>query len=85
MGELCAMQALEIVRTPLGLQGTVIGVKYDEPGNKDSGRIWVRYENGHEAPLEPKQAAGNVQLPQRTADRIVTYYTTHGIMAPNPA
>ena len=51
----------EIIRTPLGVAGTVIGVKYDvDPPNetKETGRVWVRYENGSEAPLEPKLGAG---------------------------
>ncbi len=48
----------DIVRTPLGLLGTVIGVKYDDANAKETGRVWVKYENGHEAPLEPRQAAG---------------------------
>jgi len=95
----------ELVRTPLGLSATVLGVRcvqrlncisfntrspacqrrhaslgsaktltttkphderpftrYEEPSQKESGRIWVRYDNGHEAPLEPKQAAGSLNL-----------------------
>lgn len=48
----------DIVRTPLGITGTVIGVKYEDPNQKESGRLWVKYENGHEAPLEPKLGAG---------------------------
>mmetsp|Transcript_18659 Transcript_18659/g.52455 ORF Transcript_18659/g.52455 Transcript_18659/m.52455 type:complete len:143 (-) Transcript_18659:486-914(-) len=48
----------DIVRTPLGITGTVIGVKYENLENKETGRVWVRYENGHEAPLEPKLGAG---------------------------
>uniref|UniRef100_A0A383VB38 Uncharacterized protein n=1 Tax=Tetradesmus obliquus TaxID=3088 RepID=A0A383VB38_TETOB len=42
----------EIVRTPLGLQVTVIGVKYENPTTKAGGQVWVRYSTGHEAPLE---------------------------------
>lgn len=26
--------------------------RYDDPANKSGGQVWVRYENGHEAPLE---------------------------------
>uniref|UniRef100_A0A7S2QTP5 Uncharacterized protein n=1 Tax=Chlamydomonas chlamydogama TaxID=225041 RepID=A0A7S2QTP5_9CHLO len=48
----------DIVRTPLGITGTVIGVKYENPEQKETGRVWVKYENGHEAPLEPKLGAG---------------------------
>lgn len=33
-------------------------LRFEEPENKESGRIWVKYANGHEAPLEPKLAAG---------------------------
>ncbi len=55
-------QVQDLVRTPLGLLGTVLGVKYDEPSSPDTGRLWVRYDNGHEAPLEPRAgaAAGSV-------------------------
>mmetsp|Transcript_4094 Transcript_4094/g.10256 ORF Transcript_4094/g.10256 Transcript_4094/m.10256 type:complete len:147 (-) Transcript_4094:161-601(-) len=49
---------LDIVRTPLGITGTVIGVKYENPDQKETARVWVKYENGHEAPLEPKLGAG---------------------------
>ncbi|KAJ9533756.1 hypothetical protein QJQ45_026783, partial [Haematococcus lacustris] len=49
---------LDIVRTPLGITGTVIGVKYENVEQKLGGRVWVRYENGSEAPLEPKLGAG---------------------------
>lgn len=31
-----------------------------EAGVADSARVWVRYETGAEAPLEPKQAAGSL-------------------------
>ncbi|GLC45026.1 hypothetical protein PLESTB_001460700 [Pleodorina starrii] len=48
----------DIVRTPLGITATVIGVKYEAADDKSSGRVWVKYENGHEAPLEPKLNAG---------------------------
>lgn len=32
--------------------------RYDNPESKETGRVWVMYENGHEAPLEPKLGAG---------------------------
>ena len=32
--------------------------RYENPEAKETGRAWVRYENGHEAPLEPKLGAG---------------------------
>lgn len=48
----------DIIRTPLGITGTVIGVKYENPEQKETGRVWVKYENDHEAPLEPKLGAG---------------------------
>ncbi|GAX74757.1 hypothetical protein CEUSTIGMA_g2204.t1 [Chlamydomonas eustigma] len=48
----------DIVRTPLGVAGTIIGVKYENPEQKETGRAWVRYENGNEAPLEPRLGAG---------------------------
>jgi hypothetical protein len=50
----------DIVCTPIGLKGTVIGVKYDPPGpeNKDSAQIWVEYADGKRCPLEPKLHSG---------------------------
>lgn len=54
-------QVHDIVRTPVGLLGTVLGVKYDSASDKESGRLWVRYNNGHEAPLEPRAGVGNIQ------------------------
>eukprot|EP00879_Flechtneria_rotunda_P013463 GHRR01014057.1.p1 GENE.GHRR01014057.1~~GHRR01014057.1.p1 ORF type:complete len:149 (+),score=48.25 GHRR01014057.1:270-716(+) len=51
------VKANEIVRTPLGLQVTVIGVKYESQLMKEGGQVWVRYSNGHEAPLEGRSNA----------------------------
>jgi len=48
----------DIVRTPVGLTGTVIGVKYDDPENKETGRLWVEYPGGKQSPLEPRLGAG---------------------------
>ncbi|KAG1679320.1 hypothetical protein FOA52_009352 [Chlamydomonas sp. UWO 241] len=48
----------DIIKTPLGVTGTVIGVKYESAEQKETGRVWVRYQNGHEAPLEPRLGAG---------------------------
>jgi len=48
----------DIVRTPVGLTGTVIGVKYDDPNNKETGRLWVEYFGGKRSPLEPRLGAG---------------------------
>eukprot|EP00955_Chlamydomonas_euryale_P081092 363521-Chlamydomonas_euryale.AAC.7 len=31
---------------------------YDSAEQKETGRVWVRYPNGHEAPLEPRLGAG---------------------------
>lgn len=42
----------EIVRTPLGVTGTVLGVKYSDADAKLDGRIWLRYKTGQECPLE---------------------------------
>ncbi len=53
-------QMNDIVRTPLGVCGTVIGVKYENMNVKETGRVWLRYENGQEAPLEPKLGAGQM-------------------------
>jgi len=48
----------DIVCTPLGLKGTVIGVKYDSPENRESARLWVEYPGGSRSPLEPRLQAG---------------------------
>lgn len=48
----------DIVQTPLGLKGTVIGVKYDSPENRESARLWVEYPGGKQSPLEPRLQAG---------------------------
>lgn len=32
--------------------------RYENPEQKETGRVWVRYENSHEAPLEPRLGAG---------------------------
>ncbi|KAG2491302.1 hypothetical protein HYH03_010308 [Edaphochlamys debaryana] len=71
----------DIVRTPLGITATVIGVKYESADDKQTGRVWVKYENGHEAPLEPKLNAGFMSaLGYRKcsdADHIRRDVTTH--------
>ena len=38
--------------TPLGLLGEILGVKYEDPEKKEGGRIWARYDDGREAPME---------------------------------
>ena len=76
-------QVKDIVRTPLGLTGTVIGVKYVqsstlnmmispeeltsvvdsrlvEPSQPETARLWVAYNSGLEAPLEPQLSAGRL-------------------------
>ncbi|GBG66499.1 hypothetical protein CBR_g63082 [Chara braunii] len=45
-------RAGDIIRTPLGLICTVIGVKYTRPGDKESGQLWVEYEGEKRFPLE---------------------------------
>mmetsp|Transcript_31140 Transcript_31140/g.77505 ORF Transcript_31140/g.77505 Transcript_31140/m.77505 type:complete len:150 (-) Transcript_31140:192-641(-) len=49
-------RANDIIKTPLGLTGTVIGVKYENPDLKETGRLWVLYDGGKEAPIENPQA-----------------------------
>lgn len=34
-------RANDIIKTPLGLTGTVIGVKYEQPEQKVGGKLWV--------------------------------------------
>lgn len=37
---------------------SVLSPRYENPDSKETARVWVKYENGHEAPLEPKLGAG---------------------------
>ncbi|EFJ10253.1 hypothetical protein SELMODRAFT_427350 [Selaginella moellendorffii] len=46
------VRANELITTALGIQATVLGVKYKVKGDKDSGRLWVRYKCGYQCPLE---------------------------------
>eukprot|EP00899_Mesostigma_viride_P003257 jgi/Mesvir1/12932/Mv05950-RA.1 len=50
----------DIVRTPLGLTGTVIGVKYADINDKGAGKLWLEYPDGLQAPLEPSRSCGNI-------------------------
>lgn len=51
----------DIVTTPLGLQGTVIGVKYEDAEVQGTGRVWVEYTGGRQSPLEPRLSQGSIQ------------------------
>ena len=45
--------ANDIVTTPLGISCTVLGVKYaGSVEDRENARVWVRYPNGREAPIE---------------------------------
>ncbi|XP_024515972.1 uncharacterized protein LOC9649424 isoform X1 [Selaginella moellendorffii] len=46
------VRANELITTALGIQATVLGVKYKVKGDKDSGRLWVQYKCGYQCPLE---------------------------------
>lgn len=51
----------EIVKTPLGLHGTVIGVKYASLLQAESvsgGKLWIKYFNGLESPIEYEETHG---------------------------
>jgi hypothetical protein len=51
----------DIVKTPLGLFGTVIGVKYSSAEQAESfsgGKLWIRYMNGLESPVEYEETHG---------------------------
>jgi hypothetical protein len=55
------LEVNEIVKTPLGLHGTVIGVKYSSSEQAESlagGKIWIKYMNGLESPIEYEPAHG---------------------------
>ena len=51
----------DIVTTPLGLRGTVIGVKYENVDIKNTARVWVEYTGGRQSPLEPRLDQGSIQ------------------------
>jgi hypothetical protein len=43
----------DILTTPIGLRGTVLGVKYDKAAEREGGVMWVKYDGtGREAPIE---------------------------------
>eukprot|EP00892_Ulva_mutabilis_P009629 jgi/Ulvmu1/7038/UM033_0097.1 len=51
----------EIIKTPLGVTGTVCGVKYataEQAATFSAGKVWVKYENGLEAPVDYEPAHG---------------------------
>ncbi|DBA89252.1 hypothetical protein WJX77_003056 [Trebouxia sp. C0004] len=50
----------DVIRTPLGITGTVIGVKLVEASQPETARLWVAYSSGLEAPLEPQLSAGHL-------------------------
>lgn len=55
------LQVDEIVKTPLGLHGTVIGVKYASAEQVESvsgGKLWIKYINGLESPIEYEETHG---------------------------
>lgn len=54
------LKVKEIVRTPLGVTGEVLGVKLQDPADPQTARLWVRYSSGLEAPLEPQVSAGYI-------------------------
>ncbi|BFI29416.1 hypothetical protein AXG93_3960s1230 [Marchantia polymorpha subsp. ruderalis] len=45
-------KAKDLILTPLGLIGTILGVKYAKKGDKDSGVLWVEWKEGFRSPLE---------------------------------
>ncbi|KAG0569303.1 hypothetical protein M758_6G077100 [Ceratodon purpureus] len=47
------LKARDLIRTPLGLFGTVLGVKYEtkERGEPGTGTMWVQYANGFLSPI----------------------------------
>ncbi|GAQ89812.1 hypothetical protein KFL_005650040 [Klebsormidium nitens] len=45
-------RAGDLIRTPLGLIGTILGVKFARPDDKETGVMWVEYEGGKQVPLE---------------------------------
>lgn len=49
---------LAVCRMSRNLPGHTRMCRYESADDKQTGRIWVKYENGHEAPLEPKLNAG---------------------------
>jgi len=55
--EACApfgFRARDIVKTPVGMEVTIIGVKLSDPADPTSGRLWAKYGASHVCPLGPK-------------------------------
>jgi hypothetical protein len=68
----------EIVKTPLGLFGTVIGVKYVSAEQAESfsgGKLWIRYTNGLESPVEYEETHGYTKgtISEHIARDVVCY------------
>eukprot|EP00884_Botryococcus_braunii_P008111 jgi/Botrbrau1/17300/Bobra.0015s0056.2 len=53
-------KAQDLIRTPLGVTVTVLGVRYDDTADASSARLWVKYQSGLEAPLEPRVGVGHL-------------------------
>lgn len=90
LNEAAVRQAQDLVRTPLGVTATVLGVRYascpcpnhrnalslihdhlckyfrihlarfDDTNDASSARLWVKYQSGLEAPLEPRVSVGQL-------------------------
>ncbi|KAF5838738.1 hypothetical protein DUNSADRAFT_2282 [Dunaliella salina] len=56
VGKRCAVRSAMFLESKSPVHYQLL--MYENLENKETGRVWVRYENGHEAPLEPKLGAG---------------------------
>lgn len=44
----------DIVRTPLGMEGEVLGTKTPDKDDPSTWRLWLGYPNGFKAPIDPR-------------------------------
>lgn len=44
----------DIVRTPLGMEGEVLGTKTPDKEDPSTWRLWLGYPNGFKAPIDPR-------------------------------
>lgn len=81
-------RANDIIKTPLGLTGTVIGVKYENPDDQATGRLWVgtlqrRVPSFRDAPA-PLVRKPTTPLYRRPVNNHFASWTVCALSAPSP-
>lgn len=64
-------RANDIIKTPLGLTGTVIGVKYENPDDKATGRLWAGSIHRRVSSFRP-----HLQIHQNLRNRVLSTLTS---------